>query len=92
MAYGQNVPFRFWYIVQVQRPAKYLTDEPAAWSEGDWTGDGVFDSLDLITALQTGNYLQGPYAARADGEALLVKSAIDRTDTDELDALFAVED
>jgi len=35
-------------------------------------------------------YLQGPYAARADGEALLVKSASDKSDIDELDALFAV--
>ncbi len=32
---------------------------------GDWTGNGVFDQLDIIAALQTGNYLQGPSASLA---------------------------
>ena len=35
----------------------------AACSEGDWNGDGVFDQEDIVAALATGNYLQGPYAA-----------------------------
>ena len=29
---------------------------------GNWNDD-VFDQLDIVAALQTGNYLLGPYAA-----------------------------
>ena len=29
--------------------------------EGDWNADGVFDQEDIVAALATGNYLQGPY-------------------------------
>ena len=43
---------------------KYGTGESATWGEGDWNGDGVFDNLDVLAALQTGNYLQGTYAAK----------------------------
>ena len=62
-------------LVQVQVTAKYLTGQPATWGEGDWdgapggepgnppTGDGIFDQLDIITALQPVHYLTGPYAA-----------------------------
>ena len=39
--------------------------EPATFEQGDWNGDGVFDQLDIVAALQTGNYLQGPYATAA---------------------------
>lgn len=52
-------------IVQILQAAKYLTGQPATWSEGDWNGDGLFDQDDIVAALQTGNYLQGPDAARA---------------------------
>ena len=34
-------------------------------TERDWTGDGIFNQLDLVAALQTGNYLQGSYASLA---------------------------
>ena len=30
----------------------------ARWSEGDWNGDGVFDSGDFVTAFQDGGYEQ----------------------------------
>ena len=50
-------------VVQVLQAAKYLTGEPATWSEGDWNGDGLFDQIDLVLALQSGKYLQGPNAA-----------------------------
>ncbi len=46
-------------------------------TEGDWNSDGIFDQLDIVAALQTGNYLQGPYAS-------LAKSARDA----EVDAVF----
>ena len=52
-------------IVAVLQSAKYLTGEPATWSEGDWNNDGLFDQADIVAALQAGNYLQGPYAAEA---------------------------
>ena len=34
-------------------------------TEGDWDGDGLFSQIDIVAALQTGNYLQGPYASLA---------------------------
>ena len=43
-------------LVSVLQRGKYLTGQPADWSEGDWNADGVFDQLDLVAALQTGNY------------------------------------
>ena len=36
---------------------KYLTGQPADFSEGDWNADGVFDQLDIVAALQTGRYV-----------------------------------
>ena len=46
-------------------------------TEGDWNNDGIFNQLDLVDALLTGNYLQGPYAS-------LAKSVRDA----EVDAVF----
>ena len=66
-------------LVQVQIAAKYLTGQAATWGEGDWdgapggapgsppAGNGLFDQLDIIAALSSGNYLNGPYAAIAGG-------------------------
>ena len=48
-------------LVQVARGRKYDTGEPATWEEGDWNDDGVFNRLDVVAALATGNYLAGPY-------------------------------
>ena len=42
---------------------KYASGQPATFEEGDWNLDRVFDQLDLVAALQSGNYRQGPYAA-----------------------------
>ena len=65
-------------IVQVLQAGKYLTGELATWGEGDWNGapggspgdpppgNGRFDQLDLIAALNSScGYLcsRGPYAA-----------------------------
>jgi hypothetical protein len=62
-------------LVQVQISAKYLTGNPATWGEGDWNaapggtvdspppGDGQFNQIDIIAALNAGVYLTGPYAA-----------------------------
>ena len=69
-------------LIQVQQAAKYLSDQPATWGEGDWDGapggsqgnpppgDGFFNQLDIISALADGIYLTGPYAAIAPGGAL----------------------
>ena len=68
-------------IVQVLQAAKYLTDKPATWGEGDWNGgpggypgeppagDGVFDQHDIVAALQGGVYLTGRYDGMA-GESV----------------------
>ncbi len=47
-------------FVQVFAVGKYETQQPAVWSEGDWSGDGLFDSGDFVTAFQDGGYEQGP--------------------------------
>ena len=39
---------------------RYETQQAAGWSEGDWNGDGLFDSADFVTAFQDGGYEQGP--------------------------------
>ena len=68
-------------LVKVQIAAKYLTGQAATWGEGDWNGapggsvsqkqppagDGQFNQLDIIAALNNGLYLQGPYLAIAKG-------------------------
>jgi hypothetical protein len=46
-------------ILTVLQGGKFMTGEPATWSEGDWNGDEVFDQLDLVAALQDGGYLRG---------------------------------
>ena len=55
---NQDLTFDQLDLLQVLRAGKYLTGEPAAWSEGDWNGDGVFDQEDIVAALATGNYLR----------------------------------
>ena len=66
-------------LVKVQQAAKYLTGQTATWGEGDWNGgpggtegnprpgDGQFNPLDIVAALQSGVYLSGPYAAQTNG-------------------------
>ena len=80
-------------LVKVQIAAKYLSGQAATWGDGDWNGapggqpgsppqgNGRFDQLDIIAALNTGNYLAGPYAAiskggaRGDGQTSIVYDA-----------------
>ena len=52
-------------FVQILQAAKFFDGESATWEEGDWNGDHVFDQRDIIAALATGNYLQGPYVDAA---------------------------
>jgi hypothetical protein len=64
-------------IVQVLVAGKFLSGEPATWGQGDWNGapagrqgrpprgDGLFDQLDVVAALQGGVYRTGPYAGLA---------------------------
>lgn len=51
-------------IRNVLEAGKYLTGEPADWSEGDWNADGRFDQKDLVEALAAGNYLTANFAAK----------------------------
>ena len=76
----QDFDFDQFDLIRVQQAAKYLTGQSATWGEGDWNaapggsrdnpppGDGLFNQLDIIAALNTGLYLQGPYAALAGPE------------------------
>ena len=89
----QDLDFDQLDLVQVQIAAKYLTGQAATWGDGDWDaapgghvgspppGDGMFNQLDIITALRAGTYLTGPYASvqpdgqQIDGPASLVYNA-----------------
>ena len=84
----QDLDFDQLDLVLVQQGAKYLTNEPATWSEGDWngapggqpgsppTGDGLFNQLDIIAALAPGHYLTGPYAAGVDPVARQLANSV----------------
>jgi hypothetical protein len=73
----QDLDFDQLDLVKVQVAAKYLTGQPATWGEGDWNaapggsvgsppqGDGQFNQLDIIAALNHGLYLTGSYGATA---------------------------
>jgi len=66
-------------LVRVQIAAKYRTELPATWGDGDWNGapggspgappagDGRFDQRDIIRALASGVYLSGPYRSIVPG-------------------------
>ena len=41
---------------------RYETEEFATWSEGDWDDNSVFDSYDMLLALQTGDYEQSLFS------------------------------
>ncbi len=56
-------------FVLVMEAAKYGSGDQANWSEGDWNGDGLFNSADLTIAWQTNNFEKGPYAIIATGTA-----------------------
>ena len=89
----QDLDFDQLDLVKVQIAAKYLSGQPATWGEGDWSGgpggepgnppagDGAFDQLDIIAALNADVYLKGPYAALTpggtpgDGQTSLVYNA-----------------
>lgn len=44
-------------IAAVLTAGKYGAGQPATWQEGDWNGDSIFDSGDIVEALQSGQWL-----------------------------------
>jgi hypothetical protein len=56
-------------VVATLQAFKYMTGQPATWSEGDFNGDNLFNQFDIILSQQTRppHYLQGPLAARQVG-------------------------
>ena len=40
----------------------FETDSAAGWEQGDWDGDGLFNSSDFVAAFQDGGYETGPRA------------------------------
>ena len=55
---------------------KYETRQPATWDEGDWNEDGLFTFIDILAALVTDKFENGPYAA-VGGGAVRAKSEFD---------------
>ena len=43
-------------INQLIQAGKYLSGDPATFEEGDFTGDGVFNQLDIVMALSAGTF------------------------------------
>lgn len=40
-------------------PGRFSVHNGAGWEQGDWNGDGMFDSADFVTAFVDGGYEQG---------------------------------
>lgn len=70
-------------LVDVLQAGKFMTGQPASWSEGDWNGDERFDQLDLVLALQS----ESRFAPQADAAKVIGASSAD-DENDALDALF----
>jgi hypothetical protein len=53
--------------VQVFQRGEYedATSGNSTWEDGDWNGDGDFNSGDFVTAFQGGGFEVGPRAAAA---------------------------
>ena len=49
----------------------------------------MFDQADIVAALQTGNYLQGPHAVRHVGSTLNGDNTIKDTKSEAVDMLMA---
>ncbi|MCA9152601.1 MAG: hypothetical protein KDA92_25030, partial [Planctomycetales bacterium] len=52
-------------LVAIFTAGKYETGQAAGWAEGDWDGDGVFGTGDLVWAFDDGGFEQGPRSAVA---------------------------
>lgn len=51
---------------------KYEQGSAAIWEEGDWNGDGLFDSSDLVAAFRGGHYVgEAARPARAELIAMI---------------------
>ena len=59
-------------FLQVFKAGTYEQDESAVWSEGDWNGDGFFDTTDLVAAFVDGGYELGPRPAEANAATVAV--------------------
>ena len=56
--------------MQVFTAGEYETQQTAGWSEGDWNGDGIFNSSDMVTAFVDGGYEQGEPGPRPEVAAV----------------------
>ncbi len=51
-------------ISLVLQSGKYLSGDPATFTEGDWNEDGLFDQRDIVFALQAGTFIPRSRAAK----------------------------
>ena len=80
-------------IISVLQTSKYLTAQPATWSEGDWNGDRRFDQADIVAALQSDTYLRGRYVTTEDdADTTLAEGDSDGLDIPTLDDHFGTLD
>ena len=81
-----NGRFDMFDLVQVLQEGKYNTSATVGWAQGNWNGDAVFNQYDVVAALVTGNFLQGPYAALTPDHQSIdeVASIIEEASTREL--------
>ena len=57
-------------LVLALQGGKYLSSQPATWSEGDWNGDGVFDQRDIVAVLQAGTFDENIQMAMSHSETV----------------------
>ena len=48
-------------VVQVSKLGFFETGLTASWEQGDWTGDSIYNSSDLVEAFRSGAYRMGAY-------------------------------
>lgn len=71
---NRDLRFDKYDIMKFMATGKFLTGQPATWGEGDFTGDGIVDSLDkalVMESKQAGLYVKSPEPA---GIALLLSA------------------
>ncbi|MFC1757229.1 hypothetical protein ACFL2H_00470 [Planctomycetota bacterium] len=70
-------------FVLAMKAGKYETEDAAEWAEGDWNGDGEFNSDDHLLVFNSGPYRQGAYDDSA-GDAVADLKPVAETEQGEV--------